>query len=76
MNIKTEIVALAVRVLAENGIIRKPDAFNEMISEIFTGQSYDKRMANEIVAGTDKAVTAAKRIKIARPFKKNPSTNV
>lgn len=76
MNIKTEIVALAVRVLAENGIIRKPDTFSELFSEILTGQSYDKRMADEIVASTDKAVVAAKRIKTALPFKKNTSTTV
>lgn len=72
MNIKTEIVALAVRVLAENGIIRKPDTFETFLTEIFGGESYDHRMANEIVASTDKAVTAAKRIKPIRRFKKNP----
>jgi hypothetical protein len=70
MTLKTEIVALAVRVLAENGIIRKPDPIEGFITAIIGGETYDRRIASNVVASTDKAVAAAKRIKTNRESKK------
>jgi hypothetical protein len=70
MTLKTEIVALAVRVLAENGIIRKPDPIEGFITAIIGGESYDRRIANDVVASTDKAAAIVKRIKTNRENKK------
>jgi hypothetical protein len=66
MTLKTEIVALAVRVLAENGIIRKPDTFETLFTAIAGGESYDRRIAGDVVASTDKAVATVKRITTKR----------
>jgi hypothetical protein len=66
MTLKTEIVALAVRVLAENGIIRKPDAIESLITTFIGGETYDRRIANDVVASTDKAVATVKRIMTKR----------
>lgn len=80
MTIKTEIVALAVRVLAEKNIIRKPDTFTEMLSTLLSGDTFDRRIANDIVTSTDKAVAAVKRAKINRelnkPLRRVSSTRV
>jgi endonuclease III len=70
MTLKTEIVALAVRVLAEKNIIRKPDTFTELLSTVLSGQTFDQRIANDVVASADKAVAAVKRAKIERELKK------
>ena len=71
MNLKTEIVALAVRALAENtNLIRKPDAFEELISTLFTGKSFDQRVAEDVVGKTDEVVSIAKRIRSSRQAKK------
>ena len=73
MNLKTEIVALAVRALADKtSLIRKPDAFEEFINQIFGGESYDQRLAKDIVADADKLAAAAKRFKTTRQAKKSP----
>jgi len=72
MNLKTEIVALAVRALADKtNLIRKPDAFEELITGLFGGESYDQRLAKDIVADADKLASAAKRFKTSRQAKKN-----
>lgn len=63
MSFKTEIVAIGVRYLAENtNLVRKPDAFEELISNIFTGETYDQRVARELVGKTDEVVSIAKTI--------------
>jgi hypothetical protein len=80
MTVKTEIVALAVRVLAEKNIIRKPDTFTEMLSTLLSGETFDRRIANDIVTSTDKAVAAVKSAKIRRdlnkPLRRVSSTRV
>ena len=70
MNLKTEIVALAVRVLAENNIIRKPDAIESLITVLIGGETFDRRIANDVVASSDKVVATVKRIKTNRENKK------
>jgi hypothetical protein len=70
MTIKTEIVALAVRVLAEKKIISKPDNFTEFLTTVMTGETYDRRLASNIVTSTDKAVAAVKRAKFNRELNK------
>lgn len=75
MNLKTEIVALAVRALADKtNLIRKPDAFEELFGALFTGKTYDQRLAEDIVADADKLASAAKRFKTNRQAKKNTLT--
>jgi hypothetical protein len=70
MNIKTEIVALAVRVLAEKKIISKPDNFTEFLTVIMTGETFDRRLASTVVTSSDKAVAAVKSYKINRELNK------
>ena len=71
MNLKTEIVALAVRALSDKtNLIRKPDALEELFSALFTGKSYDQRLAEDIVADAENAAAAVKRFKTSRQAKK------
>ncbi len=67
MNLKTELVTLAVRVLAEKtNLVRKPDAFENVISELFTGQTYEQRVANDAIGKTDEVVRIVKSVTSAR----------
>lgn len=70
MNIKHEIIALGVRVLAETGIIRKPAPFEELLNTMFGGESYDQRMAREIETAAAKIRDNAQRVNTNRKFKK------
>lgn len=71
MTIKTEIIALAVRLVAENtSLIRKPDAFESLITNIFGGETYDVRAAKEIEATTARVINSAKKMHVDREFKK------
>jgi hypothetical protein len=71
MNLKTEIVALAVRTLAEKtNLVRKPDAFEELINTIFTGKSFDQRVAEDVIGTTDELASIAKRIRTRHQVKK------
>jgi hypothetical protein len=63
MNLKTELVTLAVRVLAEKtNLVRKPDPFENMISELFTGQTYEQRVAQDMIGKTDEVVSIVKSV--------------
>jgi len=71
MNIKTEIVALAVRLLADKtNLIHKPDTFELFLNSLMGVESYDRRLASEIIAESDRAVAAVKRKNTDRKFKK------
>lgn len=71
MNLKTELVALAVRVLAEKTtLVRKPDAFEELINGIFTGKSFDQRAAENVVGKTDEVISIVKSVNARRQAKK------
>ena len=71
MNIKREIIALAIRVLAENtSIVRKPDSFEIMLNSLFNTETYDQQLARKIEADLDKATAAVKRANTNRKFKK------
>lgn len=69
-NLTTEFVALAVRVLADKTtLIRKPDTIETLFTAFMGGKSYDRRLAEELVAEATKAVTAVKRANTKRKFK-------
>ena len=71
MDLKTELVALAVRVLsAKTNVVQKPDQFTELLTVMFGGESYDRRLARSIVADSENAVTAVKQFRTNRQFKK------
>lgn len=71
MNIKREILAGIVRVLAENtNLIRKPSDFEERLNTMFGGESYDRRIAADLETELDKVTDAAKRFNTNRKFKK------
>jgi len=71
MNIKRELIALAVRVLADNtNLVRKPEPFEELITNLFGGETYDQRTARVIDEESAKALEAAKRFNTNRKFKK------
>ena len=71
MNAKRELIALAVRLLADNtSIIRKPDSFELMLNSFFNTETYDQQLARQIEGELDRAVAAAKRCNTNRKFKK------
>ena len=70
MNAKIEIVAMVVRILADKNVIQKPDAFTELLTNMFGGESYDKRLATEIVEDAENAAAAIKKMNTNRKFKK------
>ena len=70
MNAKIEIVAMVVRILAAKNIVQKPDAFTELLTTMFGGETYDKRMAHEIVQDAEAAAAAIKQMNTNRKFKK------
>lgn len=71
MNVKTEIALLAVRVISEKtNIAPKPDPLTELFSTIFGGETYEQRLARELVASSEKAVETIKKLNVNRKFKK------
>jgi ABC-type enterochelin transport system substrate-binding protein len=70
MNIKTELIALAVRVAADHtNLIQKPDNFTETINAFFGYESFDKRLAKDIETDVDRVVAAAKSLNTRRKFR-------
>jgi hypothetical protein len=68
---KTDIIAIAVRLLSEKStLIPKPDPFTETINSLFGIESYDKRIARGIEADVEKLAAATKRAIINHKFKK------
>lgn len=71
MNVKRELIALAVRVLADKtSLVRKPDSFELFLNSMFGGETYDQQLARQIEADLDKATAAVKRANTNRKFKK------
>ena len=72
MSIRREIIALAVRVLAEKtSLVRKPEPFEAFMYSLFGDyESYDQRIAREVEESLDETVRTVKRMKTDREFKK------
>lgn len=71
MNVKRELIALAVRVLADNSnVVRKPEPFEAFLTDIFGLESYDQRAARVIDEESAKALEAVKRARTNSKFKK------
>lgn len=71
MNIKHEVIALGVRVLAQHTtLIRKPSDIEELMSNIFGGETYDSRIATQVELESERVLEAAKRINNRRKFNK------
>jgi len=71
MDIKTEAIAFAVRLLADHtDLIRKPDTFEATVNSFFGIESYDKKIARDLEHDVKRAVATAKRISTNRKFKK------
>jgi hypothetical protein len=71
MNIRTELIALAVRAISEKtNLVPKPDAFSEFFAVFTTGKTYDQRVAESLEASALDAVTAVKKMNVNRKFKK------
>ncbi len=71
MNLKIELIALAVRLASEKtNLVRKPDVFESFITEMFGGESYDRHVARTIAVEAERGIAAAKRVNINRKFKK------
>lgn len=70
-DLATEIVAFGVRLVADKTtLVRKPDTF-ETVIDAFTGaDTYDVRIAKQIVAETARAAGFVARIATDRKFKK------
>lgn len=77
MNVKTEIVALAVRILQDKtNLIDTPDSFTEFFAVLSTGKSYDVRAAESIVELAEKAAKLTKNTNTIRKFKKTIPNHV
>lgn len=71
MDTKTEIVALAVRVLSKKtDLVRPNDTFTELLAVMTTGKSQDVRTAEQIIASVEGVVDFAKKTVTNRKFKK------
>lgn len=71
MNIKRELIALAIRALSEKtNLVRKPDPFEDLLSTIFGGETREERLARELDESSQRAIEAAKRLNTNRKFKK------
>lgn len=71
MDTKTELVALAIRALStKTTLIRKPDALEELVTGLFGGETYDERLAKDVIAEVERAVKLAKRLSTNLKFKK------
>lgn len=71
MNIKRELIAAVVRVLADKSIlIHKPDSFTQLIDTFMGAESYDQRIARDVEAEAARALSAAKRFHTNHQFKK------
>jgi TPP-dependent pyruvate/acetoin dehydrogenase alpha subunit len=71
MNIKRELIALGIRLLADKTtLVRKPDPFESMLNSLFNTETYDQQLARQIESESERAVEAAKRFKTNVKFKK------
>jgi len=71
MTIRREIIALAVRILAnETSLVRRPELFETFINDLFGIESYDQQIARNIDVELDRATAAVKRVNLNRKFNK------
>lgn len=72
MNIRTELLAVGVRLLAEHTtLVRKPTGFEAAFDSFLNdGETYDRRMAKNLDGELQRGVDAIKRANINRKFKK------
>jgi|1185.fasta_scaffold1386719_2 hypothetical protein len=71
MNMKRELIALVIRIIAnETTIVRKPTPFEALFTDLIGEESYDQRAARNIEVELDRATETVKRIKTDRKFKK------
>lgn len=71
MNVKRELIALGIRLLADKtALVRKPDSFETMLNSLFNTETYDQQLARKIESDLDRGVEAAKRFNTNRQFKK------
>ena len=71
MNVKRELIALAVRLVADkSNLVRKPDSFEHFVNTMFGAPSYDQLLAYKIEKDLDNVIDATKRFNTDRKFKK------
>ncbi len=71
MNIKLELVTLAVRVLStKTTLLPQQSGLDNFISTLLTGETFETRTAKNILAETERIAGAAKRANTNRKFKK------
>jgi hypothetical protein len=70
MDIKKMLITAAVSILADKGIIAKPDSMTAFISNLFGEETAEQKMVRELDAATDKMIEAAKKMNTNRKFKK------
>lgn len=70
MDIKRLIITVAVNILAEKGIIAKPDSMDSFVANLFGTETSTDRAVREIDAASDKLIEAAKKMNTNRKFKK------
>jgi hypothetical protein len=62
-NVRTQLIAAAVRILADKDIlIHKPDPFAGLFDQLFGQETYDVRIAKDVDAHITRASKTAKRI--------------
>lgn len=69
-NTVVDLVAVGVNLLAQKKIIQKPDEFSELLSTMFGGESYERRIAKDVVNTGAQVVSAISRVRTNRAFKK------
>lgn len=70
MNIKRELIALGIRLLADKtSLVRQPDSFETMLNSLFNVETYDQQLARKIEADLDRATDATKRAITNHKFK-------
>lgn len=71
MDTKTELVAMAIRALStKTNLIRKPDALEDVAAAIFGTDTYDVRLAKDVIAEAERVIKIAKRVRTNLKFKK------
>jgi hypothetical protein len=71
MSVRREIIAMTVRILAnETSLVRKPEPFESFLNDLFGIESYDQRMARNIEVELDRVTDTVKRVNLNRKFNK------
>lgn len=71
MSFKRELIALAVRILAnETTLVRKPQPFEAFLNDLLGQESYDQQLARNIEVELDRAIRTTKNVRRHLEFKK------